>query len=245
MDLEGQQKQDPAGLETLELFSQTHSFNRWLFDSIASYCRGSILEIGSGIGNISKYLLQMQGPVTLTDLRAEYCNKLTSLFSGRPSLEAVCQLDISSPVFEQAYPSLLHRFDTVVALNVIEHIRNDALAVNNCKNLLRKNGLLIVLVPAYQWLFNTLDVELGHFKRYRAESLKQLLQAQGMEVVHTRYFNSAAMPGWWLAGSVMKKKIVPYGQLKLYNRMVPAFRMLDRLLMHQTGLSVIAVAKPF
>jgi SAM-dependent methyltransferase len=237
-------QKDPAGLETLELFSNAPSFNRWLFESIVPYCQGSILEIGSGIGNISRYLLQQPGPVFLSDLRVEYCDTLRGLFGNSSNLGAVFQLDLSLPDFEDKYAQWMHQFDTVVALNVIEHIRADGLAVTNCKKLLKKNGHLIVLVPAYNWLFNSLDLELGHFKRYQKKSLKKLLESQGMEVSRSRYFNAAAIPGWWFSGSVLKKKIVPYHQLRIYNKLVPLFRMIDRLLMQNTGLSVIAVAKP-
>jgi SAM-dependent methyltransferase len=198
-------KTDPAGLETLELFEQAPHFNQWLYNEIAPYCRGSILEIGSGIGNISRFFLQQKGQVTLSDLRIEYCNKLRVLFTGRPNLSAVVQLDLSLPDFEQAYPSLLQQFDTVVALNVIEHIENDGLAVSNCRKLLRKNGQLVVLVPAYAGLYNSLDKELGHFRRYSGKRLKNLVEAQGLSVVHTQYFNLAGVGGWWFSGSLLKK----------------------------------------
>lgn len=198
-------KTDPAGLETLELFEQAPHFNQWLYEAIAPYCRGSMLEIGSGIGNISRFLLRQKGPVTLSDLRIEYCNRLRVLFTGSPNLSDVVQLDLSLPDFEQAYPSLLHQFDTIVALNVIEHIENDGLAVANCRKLLRKNGQLVALVPAYAGLYNSLDKELGHFRRYSGKRLKNLLEEQGLDVVHTRYFNLAGIGGWWFSGSLLKK----------------------------------------
>jgi SAM-dependent methyltransferase len=202
-------KTDPAGLETLELFEQAPRFNRWLYDTIAPYCGGHLLEIGSGIGNISRLLLQQKGPVTLSDLRMEYCNRLRILFADRPNLSAVVQLDLSLPGFEQVYSDLLHRFDTVIALNVIEHIENDGLAINNCRKLLRQNGQLIVLVPAYMGLYNSLDRELGHFRRYSGNTLKKLLEAQGLSVTHTQYFNFAGIGGWWFSGSLLKKNSSP------------------------------------
>ena len=243
MNLEAEEQGDPGGLETLEEFSHAPAFNRWLFENLAPFCKGKILEIGSGIGNISRFLMEMPGPLTLTDLRPGFCAVLKEQYAGMANLESICQVDISLADFDSGYPGLLNRYDTVLASNVIEHIGNDALAVQNCRKLLTANGHLIVLVPAYQWLHNSLDEGLGHFRRYNANGLKTLLHAQDMEIIFCRYFNFGAIAGWWFSGNVLKKKIVPYGPLWIYNKMVPVFRLVDHIVKHRAGLSVIAVAK--
>ncbi len=202
-------KTDPAGLETLELFEQAPHFNRWLYETVAPFCKGTILEIGSGIGNISRLLLQQKGPVTLSDLRSEYCHKLRLLFAGSPSLRAIVQLDLSSPLFDQEHHLLFQQFDTIIALNVVEHIENDAIAIANARKMLRPGGQLVVLVPAYHALYNAMDRELGHFRRYSGRQLKHLMEAQGLKVVHTQYFNLAGIGGWWFSGSLLKKNSFP------------------------------------
>lgn len=233
---------DAAGQETLERFANAPAFNRWLYQSISRYCNGRILEIGSGIGNISSLLLADHKQVTLSDLRQPYCDKLQQRFGRHPHFEGALQLDIAPADLELHHPELLHQFDTVIALNVVEHIEDDASALGNCRKLLRDNGRLIILVPAYQFLYNTFDEELGHYKRYTRKELGDKMQAAGLDLVHTRYFNLAGIPGWWLTGSVMKKKVIPGVQLKIFNRLVPLFRLLDKLVLRQIGLSAIAVA---
>lgn len=232
---------DPIGLETLKLFTKAERFNRWMFESISSYCIGSILEIGSGIGNISKLLLEKDGPLTLSDLRPEYCVFLKQRFRAN-QLNGIFQLDLSVTDFEENYPQLLGQFDTIVALNVIEHIEDDGIAVKNCKRLLKQGGRLIVLVPAFQVLNNSLDTELGHFRRYTKKSLTALLQKEDMNVTHTKYFNGTGIFGWWWAGAVLKSKIISTRQLKIYNKLVPVFRLIDKFAGNIAGLSVIAVA---
>ena len=233
---------DVAGQETLERFANAPAFNRWLYQNISNYCSGRILEIGSGIGNISSLLLADHQRVTLSDLRQPYCDKLQQRFGQHPHFEGALQLDIAPSDFELHHPELLQQFDTVIALNVVEHIQDDASALNNCKKLLRNNGRLIILVPAYQFLYNTFDEELGHYKRYTRKELGERMRAAGMDLVHTRYFNLAGIPGWWLTGSVMKKKVIPGAQLKIFNSLVPIFRLLDKLVLSKVGLSAIAVA---
>jgi len=230
------------GLETLELFSEAHAFNRWMFDTIAPYCRGRILEIGSGIGNLSVYLLRNYEQVVLSDVKPEYCAALERSFSQEPSLQGVYLLDLASPKVVESHPSLEGQFDTLVALNVVEHIEDHELAIRNGRRLLKPGGRMIILVPAYSWLFNGMDTELGHFRRYTRKRLAGVLASQGLEVVHTRYFNAMAIGGWWVSGTLLKRRKLERGAVRLYNALVPLMRLADWLTGRLIGLSVIAVA---
>lgn len=234
---------DPAGLETLEQFQHAHRLNRWLFSSIAPYCKGKVLEVGSGIGNLSTLFLERGFQLTVTDFRQEYCELLQQQFGQHPNLQQVVNLDLVDRHFEERYASLSGQFDTIVAINVVEHIRNDQLAIAHCRQLLKPSGILVVLVPAWQTLFNSFDKELGHFRRYTAGTLTSLLSSQQLEVTETKYFNLAGIAGWWLNGSLLRKKIIPDNQLKLFDACVPVLRHLDRLFFRRIGLSVIAAAR--
>ncbi len=231
---------DPSGYKTLENFSGAPHFNQWLYEKIAGLVTGQILEIGSGIGNISDLLLRDRPGVTLSDLRPEYCQILENKFGGNPHLEGVYPLDLSSIDFNVKYSALLEKFDTVIALNVIEHIEDDSLAIRNAKALLRKNGKFVILVPAGQWLYNSLDRELGHFKRYSKLELKKLLQSAGFEVSYCRYFNVAAIFGWFVSGHILKEKLIPPSQLNIFNKLVPVVKILDLIISPITGISVIS-----
>ena len=173
---------DPFGFETLEIFSRTSAINQWLYDKIKKFASGEVLEIGSGIGNISAHLLRDQPNVSLSDLRPEYCRLLEKKFGNDSHLRQVYELDLSVADFKTKYFDLLEKFDTVIALNVIEHIENDSLAIQNAKSLLRRNGKLIILVPAGQSLYNSLDRELGHYKRYSKTGLKNLIRTAGFDI---------------------------------------------------------------
>jgi 2-polyprenyl-3-methyl-5-hydroxy-6-metoxy-1,4-benzoquinol methylase len=234
---------DPAGLETLELFAHADHFNRWMYDAIAPYCQGEILEIGSGIGNISLYLLEKNRPVALSDLRKDYCEILKRRFASFQNLHGVYSLDLSAADPAADLPELYGRYDTVIALNVVEHIGDDGLAIRNCRRLLKPGGRLVILVPASQFLYNDLDRELGHYRRYSKKKAKLLLQREGMELLNAEYFNSAGIFGWWFAGSLQKRKIISRGQLSLYNQLIPLFRLVDKLVAPIAGLSVIVVGK--
>ena len=234
---------DAAGLETLEIFAGTDKFNAWLFETLTRDCKSNILEIGSGIGNISSLLLQKFSQVTLSDLRSEYCERLLEKFHGNGHLKSVEQIDLSEIEFEKKYPRLQESYDSVIASNVIEHIEDDHLAIRNCGKMLKKNGRLAVLVPAYQALYNGFDKELGHYRRYNKKLLTQVFLDEGFEVVHRQYFNFAGIFGWWFSGTVLNKKILPKNQLVLYNKLTPLIKLADRVVMSRAGLSVIVVGE--
>jgi 2-polyprenyl-3-methyl-5-hydroxy-6-metoxy-1,4-benzoquinol methylase len=232
---------DPSGFETLDAISRADTFNRWQFDALNRSAQGQILEIGSGTGNISALLLENHSHVSLSDLRPEYCHLLQSKFSNNPHFKGVYELDLSINDFDLKYAELLEKFDTVIASNVIEHISPDTLAVRNAKALLRNGGRLIVLVPAGQWLYNSLDKELGHYKRYSKKKLKALLESAGLIVMNTRYFNAAAILGWWISGKVLKEKTVSASKMNLFNRLTPFFKITDWFIAPLVGISVISV----
>ncbi len=231
---------DPSGFETLEAFSHAKAFNRWLYQKISVYVRGNTLEIGSGIGNISAFLLEDQTHVSLSDLRPEYCRLLQNKFGHDPHLQGIHELDLSLKNFSSEHSELLEKFDTVIALNVIEHITDDLLAIRNAKALLKNKGKLITLVPAGQWLYNSIDRELGHYRRYSKSGLSNLMETAGLEVTDCRYFNTAAIFGWWFSGNILHEKIISPAKLNLYNRMIPFFKMLDRFATPFAGISVIS-----
>jgi 2-polyprenyl-3-methyl-5-hydroxy-6-metoxy-1,4-benzoquinol methylase len=230
---------DDEGLDTLNVIAAADKFNHWMYSTIQPFLKGEVLEIGGGIGNITQFVLRDGFQLTTSDIRDLYCSVLQDKFASDPNLRAVVKIDIVHPDFDQVYKNLLDKFDSIFALNIVEHVENDALAVQNCKKLLRTNGNLIILVPAYQMLYNRFDRELEHFRRYTRKSLEQLFVDAGLRIRKTQYFNFAGIAGWWFTGRILHKKTIPEGQMQLYNRLVPLFKIVDRLVFSKAGLSVI------
>ncbi len=232
---------DGAGLETLELFADAGRFNQWMFDQIEPYCGGTILEIGSGIGNISALLLERFRDVTLSDVNADYLDILSRRFGGRTGLRGVQPLDIGGKGVVDGRMELEEQFDVVVALNVVEHIADHETAVLNCFKLLKPGGRLILLVPAFSCLYNGMDEELAHYRRYNSSEVRALLSGKGFWVDRLLYFNAAGILGWWVWGSILKMRRLKKGPLSIYSRLVPAIGWFDTVVGHRVGLSVIGV----
>lgn len=234
---------DPEGEATLEVMSGAPHFNRWMFDTIRPYLTGPVLEIGSGIGNLSEHLLATGMPSVLSDLRSHYCRQLQARFGQHESCTRIQQLNLVDPHFARLHRSLYGSFRSAFALNVVEHIQDDALALANASQLLMPGGQMIILVPAYRLLYNRLDRELGHYRRYTRTSLEQLFVSAGLEVMRSFYFNLAGLPGWFVSGTLLGNPKPHAGLLRLYNQLVWLFRIVDRMTLRRLGLSVVAVGR--
>lgn len=234
---------DNEGEDTLHTIGLAHHFNRWMYSTIKPFCKGNILEVGSGLGNISEYFLTDKSNILLTDIRDIYCKSLHEKFDNFSNLLGVETMNLVDAEFDKKFGKYFNTFDTVFALNVIEHILNDQLAVSNCYKLLKPEGHLIILVPAYPWLFNNFDKELEHYRRYTRKQLESLFLSCNLKIYHSQYFNAAGIAGWFVSGKMQHHKIIPTGQICLYNKLVIIFKLFDRLIFNSFGLSEITVGE--
>ncbi len=235
-------EKDLEGETTLNVVAVADKFNKWMYNSIKDFTKGNVLEIGSGIGNISIFFINDGKMITLSDIRNNYCEKLKVAFSGYNNVEDVIVIDIADKDFDNKYAEYFNRFDTVFSLNVIEHIENDGVAICNMYKLLKNEGVLITLVPAYQSLYCRFDKELQHFRRYTKKSLSKITSTNGFKNKKTFYFNAIGVLGWFVSGKILNKKTIPENQMKFYNIFVPFFKIIDKLLLNSFGLSVINVS---
>lgn len=233
---------EDIGYAVLLNISKAAGLNRWMFESILPYVGGKTLEIGSGIGNISSVFVSNNRSLFLSDYKEEYCSLLKERFAGEPEIKGIFRIDLAAKDFETRHAGLLGTFDTVFALNVIEHIEDDTLAVANCAKLLTPGGRLILLLPAYQALFNRWDLQLGHYRRYTERSVRVLLSGE-LEVIKTWHFNLAGIFGWFLFGSVFRRGLIAKGQIKAYEALIPLFRFADWITFRRIGLSVIGIGR--
>jgi SAM-dependent methyltransferase len=231
---------DHAGAETLEILAEAPQYNRWQFDMVAPWLGRRILEVGAGIGNMSEQFLESRPDLlVVTDTDVFYRARLAERFAGRPEVvvEALSMPDLSAgPRFAE------YRLDTVIATNVVEHIEDDLGTVRTMRSLLVSGGRAVILVPALQSIYGTLDRELGHYRRYSPSRLRLLLERAGLQVEQLRWFNRVGVFGWWFNGRVRGVSRIPLDQLRTFDRLVPLLR-LERFLPLPFGQSLIAVGR--
>lgn len=208
-----------------------------MFETIYPYCRGNLLEIGSGIGNISQFFVEKKCPITLSDTEKLYTDLLKVKFDASP----VLSIDLVHPEFSALYQKYFQSFDTVIFLNVLEHIKEHERAIENSRKFLKKGSTLIILVPAYSFLFSKIDMGLGHYRRYTKKSLSGLLFQNNIVVRKGFYFNALGLCGWWY-GKMAGLKKIPGGNMKIFNKLIPIAKIIDKIFFRKFGLSVIVVA---
>ena len=227
---------DPVGAATLERLAAAPNYNRWMFDRLRPWVGRRVLEIGSGIGNLSAFLLDRERLV-LTDTASDYLDRLRARFAGHGNV-AIAHLYLPDDHAGLAG----ERFDTIICLNVLEHVEDDHRSLVVMRRLLAPGGRLVLLVPALRALYGTLDAALGHHRRYGRRDLASKFPAAGLVLRHLEYFNLAGIPGWWLAGRVLRRRLIPAASLRWYDALVPLFR-LERLLPWRIGQSLIAIGE--
>lgn len=229
--------EDEYGSHILHSLEKAQRFNRWMAESIAPYIGARVLEIGAGIGNITTWLLPRDLYVA-SDINPNYLHYLRNFSLGKPYLQ-VDRINLEDSTCFERWQG---QFDTVVCLNVLEHVRDPLVSLRNMASALQPGGRLVLYVPQGQHLYSSLDEVLGHRCRYSKEMLQEELRSTGFEIEHFRDFNHFAIPGWWLNGKVMKRRDFSRVQLKIFNMMVPVIRRLDTLAPGK-GLGLIAVAR--
>jgi glycosyltransferase involved in cell wall biosynthesis len=225
------------GGEILTSLSHVHKFNRWMADFLAPDVGSKVLEIGAGLGNLTIQMIPRDRYLA-TDINPHYISYLHNISMGKPYFE----VDTLNLLDDDAFEARKEQFDTVICLNVLEHVDDDVRALKNLYTTLEPGGKAIVLVPQGQWLFSSLDEAVLHYRRYSRQSLEEVMRAAGFEMVSLRDYNSVSVPGWLLNGKLLQRKHLSKVQLKTLNTLTPVMRRIDPVIPWH-GLSLVAVGR--
>ncbi|MFQ5524843.1 MAG: glycosyltransferase [Thermoanaerobaculia bacterium] len=230
-------KQDAYGGNILHNLERAQRFNGWMASALEPWIGSRVLEIGAGIGNITGWMIPRDRYVA-SDINENYLHYLTNFAGGKPYLD-VARVDLEDT---ETFAALGADFDTVLCLNVLEHVRDPLAALRNIYSILEPGGRAVIYVPAGQWLYSSLDDALEHRCRYGRDQLREELESCGFEVEHLQSFNRASLPGWLWNGKLLRRRGFSRIQLKLFDVMVPILSRVDRLI-PWPGLGLIAVGK--
>ena len=140
------------------------------------------------------------------------------------------------------FDSLGRRFDTIVCLNVLEHIESDIEALRNMYDALSPGGRALVLVPRGQRLYGTLDVVLGHHRRYSRAELAAKCEEVGFTIERLFTFNRVSVLPWFINARILRRRHFGKLQVKLFDSLVWLWKRIDRVF-PWAGLSLIVVAQ--
>jgi SAM-dependent methyltransferase len=221
--------------EALDRMASARNYNAWLAGRARPYVGERVLELGAGIGTIAE-LLAKGSEVVALEPDQELVAELRRRAASTPSLTVVDE-DAETYLGRAS-----EAFDSVVCMNVLEHIEAEAETLRGCRSALVPGGHLLLLVPAHASLFGAVDEMGGHVRRYDAPHLRRALTEAGFDVVDLRHVNPVGALGWLVVSRLLRRDQVPRGPLVSYDRLVPLLRQLDRLRL-PFGLSLWAVAR--
>jgi SAM-dependent methyltransferase len=227
------------GYNTLIQLDQAPRYNAWLGGKLRPHLGKRVLEVGAGIGTITRQIAQGRERVIALEADGFYVQRLQNLFRGSTVVRP-----IHAPVESTDWEALSREgLDTVILSNVLEHIEDDAGAVRRFRSVLPRGGRLVILVPALQALHGSIDEAVGHHRRYHPDSLRRVIEENGFEVERLEWLNLLGIPGWYLNSRLLRRRSVPGLQVKLYDRLAPLLARAESAFQLPIGMSLLAVAR--
>lgn len=220
----------------LEAMSFARNYRSWILAEFEPYLGGSVAEVGAGVGSFSEALLHAGIDRLVAFEPSENMFPLLQEALG-PTARATAVNDFFGPGLAG------ERFDSVVYVNVLEHVEDHAAELAVARGALAPQGHLLILVPALPWLYSEMDRQLGHYRRYTRDGLVELVESSGFVVVNARYFDLGGVIPWYVHFTLLKRQFSS-GSVGLYDRLaVPLTRAIERLVSPPVGKSVILIAR--
>lgn len=218
----------------LELLRAAEGYQRWIIDAFGTAIHGTVLEVGAGTGNFTRWIARVAEEVTALEPHASSAESIRRLGLDRVEVVERTVEDLAGEA---------RRYDAVTMINVLEHIGDDERAVRVAGSLLAPGGALCILAPAHPMLMSRLDRGYGHVRRYRRAEVGALMRKAGLKVRECRYFNAIGGIGWFLFVRMGRRQRLSRASVALTERVaVPFGRRLEAGLEPPFGQSVLAVA---
>ncbi len=233
--------EDPrnVGHVTLSRMARLEPYNRWLVSRFERAVGRRVLEIGAGFGNITRHLKGRELLVA-SDLDPIAIEYLRGVFRDDPSVRVA---SYHFPLDARARDEIRALdVDTVICLNVLEHIEDDRATLADIRDALKPGGRLVLLVPAFARLYGTLDEHLHHFRRYEKAELDAKVREAGFAIEELRFVNRPGIFGWWLNGRVLRRRVLPRSQLFAFKLLMPMLKREEEQ-PPSSGLSLLAIAR--
>lgn len=226
-----------AGSELASLH-EAENYYRWLLSHFQPFLGERVVEVGAGIGNFAELVLR-HVPVKGMTLVEPAANLFPAL---RERFAQDSRVRLLNGRLESFAGTLTA--DSVVMVNVLEHVEDDDSLLRAIRQVLLPRGTLLLFVPALPWLFGSLDRAFEHFRRYTKAALAEKLRHAGFRIERLRYFNLPGVASWLLAGRILRRTTLRSNDVCLYDRLVvPWCSRLERVWEPPIGQSLVAVGR--
>ena len=229
----------------LEAMSEASNYHRWILGIFAPYLGRHLVEVGAGLGSFSELILSHHACETLSlvEPSGEMYQQLSARARSMPASPRVVTYHANFP---EAAPliSATHSLDSVIYVNVLEHIEDDELELGAIHKALSDHGRIFLFVPALRWLYGGFDERVGHVRRYTKGELETKLRRAGFRPIVSRYFDLLGVPPWWIKYRLLKSATMEPGAVRFYDQyIVPVARRFESMIHPPIGKNVIVIAE--
>lgn len=227
----------------LEAMSFAANYHRWILREFRPFIGRRIVEVGAGTGNFSRLLIA-ENPASLT--LVEPSDMFHVLVNGISEIKSETQITFHNSIFIDARDEIADQCtpDTIVYINVLEHIEDDRSELQAIYQTLQPGGHCLIFVPAFMALYGEFDLRVGHFRRYSKHELSEKCSAAGFEVVRSRYFDFAGIVPWYVKYKLLGSDNLSPGAVAAYDRYaVPFMSRVESLLRVPVGKNILAVLR--
>jgi len=224
----------------LTVFSGAKNWKSYWKSRINKFVQGDVLDVGAGIGSTAELFINDEGINSWLflepdrNLAGEIAAKISAnVFSGKYAILNCITADLQTD----------KSFNTILYIDVLEHIEDDFAELSCVSNLLSSDGFVVILVPAHQILFSNFDRQVGHFRRYSKLSLREVIPAN-LEIVKMEYLDSVGVLASLASKFILKGTIPSSFQVKVWDTLfVPLSKIIDPIIFHTAGKSIACVLK--
>ena len=225
--------------QDLEALHDLKNYQKWILDYFRPYLRGSGIEFGAGMGGNSVKILPFFDTLDLVEPSPNLIETLHDRFDDN---SAVSIIDATLENHISALPNEFR--DSVILINVLEHIEKDAETLCDIFRILKPGGHLLLFVPALPQLFSEMDRVLCHFRRYYHKGLRELVENAGFTIVKSSYFDLLGIVPWFLVNTLGRQTTFNQSLAQLYDSIgVPFTRTMENYISPPIGKNVILVAQ--
>jgi SAM-dependent methyltransferase len=222
----------------LEVLADMPNYYSWIMETFAPHVRGDVVEFGAGSGTVSARLAPLAKTLTLVEPSDSLIGHLRARFKDAPGVTVVGEM-------LETYSEKMGKesVDTIVMVNVLEHIEDDRKALAKLIASVRPGGRLLIFVPALQFLMSKLDLVHGHFRRYHKPDLVTKVTAAGGNVLSCRYFDLVGVAPWFLLNKLMGSTTFNPTLVRINDNVaVPITRRIESIVPAPFGKNLILVA---
>ena len=221
----------------LEAMSFAINYHKWILEEFKPYFGNKVAEVGAGSGNFSELLIENLEQLTVFEPSDNMYPLLNQRFTEHPQVQSVHSTFIEAPSEHKT------NLDTVIYVNVLEHIKDDAAELSHIFDVLQQGGHALIFVPALRFLYSNLDKDLGHFRRYHKKDLINLAHSSGFSVVKMHYFDFTGIVPWYIWFVLCKKTMIST-HVSYYDRIVvPIIQKIEQALRPPIGKNLLMVLK--